>query len=36
MTEEQQNVIDRIYEMLKEVGLEHLEVGSPIPPRKLK
>jgi hypothetical protein len=36
LTEEQQNAIDKCYEILKQAGLEDLEVGLPIPPRRPK
>lgn len=36
LTEHQQNVVDKCYEMLREAGLESAEIGTPIPPRKPK
>lgn len=33
LTDEQQQAIDKCYQILKDVGLDHLEVGCPIPPK---
>ena len=36
LTEQEQNAVDKCYNILKEAGLEYLEIGCPIPPRKPK
>ena len=34
LTEEQQKVINECYERLEAIGLGHLQIGNPIPPRR--